>query len=476
LLNHTLTKPETHPAIAASMIVLSTSMLGSLYFDHPWLMPLACAAFLCFILVSTRFHGRRERFLIAVSIALTVTVWFRSPDAQHLLQSALERGVFLAAFMILLALLREGAVTSPAVLEVGTYLTRQPPSRRYLSIHLGGHLLAIILNFGALNLLGPLIMRGIDSSTTDERVAEIRKERQISALLRGFAWMVAWSPTAITQALVFAIVPGVEPVRMLTIGLVLVLLTSLAGWGFDWLTGLKARRVIPASARPQFDGSDPFPRMSFLNFLAICFFLAGATVAVILLFEVTTVPALMLVAPIVTGFWIIRQNLQQRDWPRRVVSRVKTIATGSMPLGSPEAVTLACAGYCGICAAGLVDATWFAEQFSLAQWNDLAIYAAAMLLPAILSNVGLPPLMVITFIGTLLSGLPGLDYDPTLLAMAFCVGWALNLTGSPFGVSAVIMARITNVPTRDLAWRWNGLYSLATFAISSVVLIAFARI
>lgn len=458
------------------MIVLSASMLGSLYFDHGWLLPLACAALVCFILVSTRLHGRREKFLIAVSICLTLAVWFRTPDASHLLQSAMERGVFLAAFMILLALLREGAVTSPAVLEVGTYLTRQPPSRRYLSIHLGGHLLAIILNFGALNLLGPLIMRGIDSSTADTRIADIRKERQISALLRGFAWMVAWSPTAITQALVFAIVPGVEPVRMLIIGLTLVLLTSLAGWGFDWLTGLKARRVIPAAARPQFDGSEPFPRRSFLNFLAICFCLAGATAAIILLFGVTTVPALMLVAPIVTGFWIVKQNLREPDWPRRVASRIKTIAACSMPLGSPEAVTLACAGYCGICAAGLVDATWFAGQFSLAQWNDLAIYAAAMLLPAILSNIGLPPLMVITFIGTLLSGLPGLDYDPTLLAMAFCVGWALNLTGSPFGVSAVIMARITNVPGRDLAWRWNGLYSIATFAISSAVLIAFAKI
>lgn len=457
------------------MIVLSTAMLGSLYFAHGWLMPLACTAFVCFIIASTRFHGRREKFLIAVSIGLTVAVWLRTPEALDLLQTALERGVFLAAFMILLALLREGAVTSPAVLEVGTYLTRQPPSRRYLSIHLGGHLLAIILNFGALNLLGPLIMRGIGSSTADPRVAEFRKERQISALLRGFAWMVAWSPTAITQALVFAIVPGVDPVRMLSIGLTLVFLTTLAGWTFDWLTGLKARRVIPASARPQFDGSEPFPKTSFLNFLAICCCLAGTTAAVIVLLGVTTVPALMLVAPIVTGFWIVRQNIHLPDWSGRVASRVKAIAGNSMPLGSPEAVTLACAGYCGICAAGLVDPAWFSRQFSLAEWNDLAIYAAAMLLPAILSNIGLPPLMVITFVGTLLSSLPGLNYDPTLLAMAFCVGWALNLTGSPFGVSAVIMARITGVSGRELAWRWNGLYSLATLVISSAVLFAFAR-
>ena len=462
--------------VSASMMALSAAVLVSLYTAHEWPMTIAFAAFAVFVVTGRPLYGRREKFLLTFSVGLTIAVYIWVSNANQLVFSAFERAAFLAAFMILLALLREGAVTSPAVLEVGSYLTRQPPSRRYLSIHLGGHLLAIILNFGALNLLGPLIMRGIAASTPDPQVAAIRQERQISALLRGFSWMVAWSPTAITQALVFAIVPGVDPVRMVIIGLLLVTLTTGAGWALDWHTGRKARRVISATARPQFTAGEPFPARAFRDFATVCTCLAGATIAVILALGVSTIPALMLVAPIVTGLWIVKQNAGRTDWASSVVARMKDVAGQSMPRGSPEAVTLACAGYCGICAAGLVDPQWFADRFGLAEWHELQIYAAAMLLPALLSNIGLPPLMVITFLGTLLSALPGLDYDPTLLAMAFCVGWALNLTGSPFGVTTIILARITAIPGRTLAWRWNGWFSLATLAIATIVLVVFSQI
>jgi len=457
------------------MIALSAAVLASLYMPYGWPMDVAFVSFGIFLVAGHRHYGRREQFLITLALGLSVAAAVLTPSAAELIRSALERAVFLAAFMILLALLREGAITSPAVLQVGAYLTRQPPSRRYLSIHLGGHFLAILLNFGALNLLGPLIKRGIEATTPDPGVAAIRMQRQVSALARGFSWMVAWSPTAITQALIFAVVPGVDPARMMVIGLLLVGLTSLAGWALDWLTGIAARRLIPANARPQFSGGEPFPKSAFLNFATVCLCLAGATMAIIYAAHVTTVPALMLVAPVVTLLWIVKQNAVHTDWVSLVCERLKTVSFISMPQGSPEAITLACAGYCGICAAGLVDPHWFAESVGLAHWPDLAIYGAAMLIPPALSNIGLPPLMVITFFGALLSALPGLDFDPTLLAMAFCVGWALNLTGSPFSVTAIILARITGISGRQLTWRWNGWFSAVSFILSALVLVAFSK-
>ena len=47
------------------------------------------------------------------------------------------------------------------MLSLGDYLTRQPPGRRYLAIHTGGHAMGVLLNFGTLSLLGPLIVRGV---------------------------------------------------------------------------------------------------------------------------------------------------------------------------------------------------------------------------------------------------------------------------------------------------------------------------
>lgn len=466
---------RTSPVVAASMLTLCVAELAGLYTGAVWPHFLAYLAFLVFVVFAFDRLGRREYFLLALTLALTGAALILRPDALALFHSAADRAVFLAAFMILLALLREGAVTSPAVLQVGTYMTRQPPGRRYLSIHLGGHMLGIVLNFGSLNLLGPLIMRGIAASSDNPAVASIRVQRQISALSRGFSWMVAWSPTAITQAIVFAIVPGVDPVRMIGVGLLLVALTTLAGWALDWQTGREARRIIPPDARPQYSGPDPFPTRGARDFGAVCGALALTTLAIIAGAGVTTVPALMLAAPIITILWMVRQTVDAPDRHTVLRTRFSGILRTSMPQGSPEAVTLACAGYCGICAAGLVDPEAFSQLVALTKWHEFGFYAAAMLLPVALSNVGLPPLMVITFLGTLLSGLPGLDYDPTLLALGFCVGWALNLTGSPFGVTAIILARITGGSTRDLTWRWNGAFSVASFAIASLVLIAFSN-
>ncbi|MCZ6455518.1 MAG: hypothetical protein O6909_14870, partial [Alphaproteobacteria bacterium] len=72
-----------------------------------------------------------------MAIGLTVAATQLPVDLPLLAERALNQASFLAAFMILLALLRDGAVTSDAVLGVGRYLTRQPPGRRYAAITVG---------------------------------------------------------------------------------------------------------------------------------------------------------------------------------------------------------------------------------------------------------------------------------------------------------------------------------------------------
>lgn len=455
------------------MVVLSTAVLSSLYLPGDGHTDVAIAAFAIFAVAGQRLFGRRERFLLLLAAGLTALAWTAASDPLALYFRALEQAVFLAAFMILLALLREGAVTSPSVLAVGAYLTRQPPSRRYLSIAVGGHVLSLLLNFGALNLLGPLIMRGIAARTTDPRVARVRLERQISALMRGFALMVIWSPTAITQALIFAVIPAADHGRMIAIGLAVVVAAGAVGWAWDGVTGMRARRLIPASARPQYVAGEPVPAGAFRDFAVICTTLALTTVLIMNLSDVATVPALMLAAPLITGLWLVRQTSGLPDRLRQLRARLAAIALGSVPQGSPEAFTLSCAGYSGIVAAGMIDPEQFARTVDLSRWSGPGFYAAAMLLPLAFSNIGLPPMITTTFLGTLLVAVPGLDFDPTLLAMAFCVGWALNLTGSPFGVSAVILSRVAGVPAPVLTWRWNGVYT-ASVAVVSLLILALA--
>jgi hypothetical protein len=126
----------------------------------------------------------------------------------------------------------------------------------------------------------------------------------------------------------------------------------------------------------------------------------------------------------------------------------------------------------GIIAAGLTNAPLVADAIGLNAIPPAFVYPAVMLLIPLASNLAMPPMLTGTFIGSVYSALPDPTLDPTLLAAALALGWALNLTASPFGATALILGRITGIPGTTLSWRWNGRFTLAAFAWASLVVIA----
>lgn len=210
-----------------------------------------------------------------------------------------------------------------------------------------------------------------------------------------------------------------------------------------------------------------------LRFSGVFLSLALLTGSIILQTGVATVPALMLAAPIITAAWVWIQN---RRAPAAALSRLREITTVSMPGSSPEALTLGTAGYCGIMAAGLTDARAFADLIGLDGLSPIFVYLAVAALVPLASNAALPPMLVVTFLGSLFSALPGSPLDPTLLGLSFVLGWALNLTASPFGATALVLSRATGIPGTTLSWRWNGPFSLAAYGVVAVALVLFAHI
>ena len=121
-------------------------------------------------------------------------------------------------------------------------------------------------------------------------------------------------------------------------------------------------------------------------------------------------------------------------------------------------------------AAGLTDAGAVADAIGLSEIPPLAVYLAATAIVPLLSNLAAPPMLTVTFFGALFSALPESHLDATLLALALVMGWTLNLTGSPFGATSLILARVTGLSGFTLAWRWNGLFSLAAFGVVAMAL------
>jgi hypothetical protein len=85
-------------------------------------------------------------------------------------------------------------------------------------------------------------------------------------------------------------------------------------------------------------------------------------------------------------------------------------------------------------------------------------------------------MLMVTFLGSLLSALPDSGLDPTLLGLSFVLGWTLNLTASPFGATALVLGRVTGIPGTTLSWRWNGYFSIAAYGVVAAALVIFSNL
>lgn len=428
---------------------------------------------LTFVVIGQRHFRARERFLLLLAGVVTAAAFRFSPAAPHIVLEALGKAAFLAAFMLLLAMLREAAATSTAVLAVGRYLAEQPPGRRYLAVAGGGHALGVLLNFGALSLLGPLLQRGARERTADDAaLVAVRVRRQLTALNRGFSWFIVWSPTTITQATVVTVVAGVDLARMVPMAISITAVVFLFGWLEDRLRWRRLRAQRAAEGKPPVVRTTRFPRRALLGVGAVCLLLGGLAALLVAVAGVRTVPALMLAAPLVTLLWIWGQH---RGEPGAVTrGRLRDLALHALPQSSPEAVTLAIAGYIGLVAAQLVPAAAVATALHLDALSPPALYALVMAMIPLASNLALHPILLVTFLGTVLGSTPALGLDPTLLGLALAIGWSLNLTASPFSASSLVLARATGIRGTTLAWGWNGLFSIGAYLLAVSGLLLFA--
>src|SRR3546814_4297015 len=111
------------------------------------------------------------------------------------------------------------------------------------------------------------LFRSGDSLTREQldEIGLVRERRQLSALLRGFAWFLVWAPTAVTQAILPTLIPGVDPGRLMVTGLCVALLMLAVSWGEDALRWWPLRRRLRSSGRLPQRRQIPFPGVALLD-------------------------------------------------------------------------------------------------------------------------------------------------------------------------------------------------------------------
>lgn len=390
---------------------------------------------------------------LAMAAAAAAMVW--QPQAGALLMKAALASSAIIGLFTALSFLREAAETSALVQACGELMVRQPPGRRYLVLTLGSHLISLVLNFGVLPLLGTMVTKGntMDAAGGDARIVAIRSQRMLSAMLRGFAMMTAWSPLSVSFAVTIVVIPGVNWQTLLPVQICLAAMLLWVGMFLD-------RRAFPRPANPppRPEGATdwkPAWRMIALIVAVVC----GAIVVAEIL-GLRLVIGAMIVVPVAAliWMWVQKRNLGQvfaELWQRLLVS---------MPAFREEVAMLGGAMFLGTVASSFLPAETIGAVIT--HWGLPAPLLLVLLAWAImiLAQLGVSQIVSVTLLGgALIHAAP-----PMVLASTVMGAWALSACSTPVGAAVLTVARIGGVPVRIVASEWNGRYVLVGALIMAV--------
>jgi len=214
-----------------------------------WMAPAKPALVLLLIAILTaQVRGSRRAF-VAVASGLTVALGMSTVEWQETALDGLRSAAFIAAFFSALSTLRNVAQSSAAVQAAGRFLSAQRPGRRYAALTVGGQGFALLLNCGAIQLLGALALANAETEP-DPEVRGHRIRRMLLAIQRAFVSTLPWSPLSFAMAISVSVVPGASWAQALGPGLVSSALLAGIGWGLD--TALKPRlSVTPRRQAPE---------------------------------------------------------------------------------------------------------------------------------------------------------------------------------------------------------------------------------
>lgn len=417
-------------------------------------------AFLGLCLMGRQFFTLREATLLGFAIVASVAVWMSGLDL-GVLVDGLGLAAFFGAFIGALTVMRDIAARSGSILSVGRYLTTQPPSRRFYSTALGGHLMGVFLNFGAVSLMAPLIQRSaIDADGVPDPVME---RRQLSALIRGFAWVLLWAPTTLSQAVLLTIFTDVTWMDIGPLGI----FTAL---GFIILGRLVDRRDWRGGDPIGPDGRLPVPWRAILTVGMICTVLIGATLVGTAIFGGSIAQTLMFVAPAVTLGWYFAQTSVADAHSFLGRSRALGPLFGGSARGlARSAVALGLSGFLGRVLGQAVPHDRLAEVMDLSMIPGWLFLAALPVLITLGGQIALSPILLVVFLGEVLGEIAGLPTGQWQILFALSIGWSLSMTASPNATATLLISATCQIPPTTLTWRWNLRYGLLCYAVSLVI-------
>ncbi|WP_404439503.1 hypothetical protein [Stutzerimonas chloritidismutans] len=390
------------------------------------------------------------RRLGMVTLAL-LAYWLLSGEAswQHgarMLSSAAYYAAFIGALGLMHCLVKRLKQLS----ELHRLLLAGPRAWLYPGYLMSTFAISSVLSFGMLNLIcGSLESHLERRRYSDTQRHEGRRGVMVTAL-RGFALVPLLAPTSVAVAILTRELPGLSWSMLLPFGLLGGLLLLLFGWPTE------NRRLVQLIDHPPEPEAAPnaLPRNGNLRGLLIGSLIGIALIALLAaLTWLSATQAAMLLVP--TSVIVIL--LWQRNAPRQVFSEIGETLIGMRN----ETFIFASAALLAGLVAAVLPVHHLAGQlgntplalFALGTFGALAIMALALL--------GVAPLISLNLCAALLAQLASQGLDVMQPAVALLFGFSLAMLLSPYGPSALLLARHAQLSPWRIAVGWNGRFVLS---------------
>ncbi|MGE4277936.1 MAG: hypothetical protein AB7G62_00020 [Magnetospirillum sp.] len=431
-------------------------------FGHSWGQVVAAGGFVLFAAIEQPRLNRTARVYCLIALAALVLSVIRRGEIGPGLIHALADGALFAAIFASVGLLAAASRHSTLVQRCGQALIRQPPSRRYAALTAGGHLLSILLSFGALPLLATMIgqANSLHEAGGDERIQRVRSQRMLLALLRSFCAILLWSPLSVAVLMVLGTIPGLGWRDIGVFGIIEAAILLALGALVDRASF--ARRTVPTAG----DTAIPWRDALILAGIAASVFATAS-----LIHHGAQVPltiGIIAGVPLVALGWLMAQ-VRPSAWIDHGLMVIGPYLRHGLTAQRTEVAVVGAAAAIGAVMLDLLPAHAIdgaASHLALPPW--LAVGVIVWVIVG-LGQVGLNPVLTVAMLAPgLAQGFP--DIHRPVLALALVTGWSISLQSSPFTAGILMLSQYAQVPPATFGRVWNGRYVLAALCVASLFL------
>lgn len=336
----------------------------------------------------------------------------------------------------------------PSLRELHRFLLRGPTPLlypRYLLVALG---LGSILSFGMLNLMCATLHSYLQHFPQNHPAHREGQRGVLTAALRGFALVPLVAPTSVVVAIITREVPSLTWTDLLPYGAMATALLMLIGWCTE------NRRLQSLC-----DDTYQIPAAS-LNPLALGTAASIAAIAALAsLTYLNITQAALLLIPLLVSSWLFLEN------PRTAYDELAEHLAGMRN----EIFIFACSALLGALFNQLISLDQLAPL--LAGSSQIFLLQIAVLLGIVLlSLMGIAPIITLSICAGLLAQLQAAGINPLGPAVTLVCAFSLAMLISPFGPSALMLARYANTSPWRIAFNWNGGFTLV--AIPALLLLS----